>query len=192
MRAYTRPSIEPQEFLDASGQPIPYGTRWAHLGGSPPVDTYSVDSHAERFAPLHTIATALIDHLAATYDVEVDENPALAEAALHPPLPGSIVRAVSFRPASAECAALLIVFTAFPSVRIYAGAFRTTAYPHCSCDACDETWQLVADDLEGEVLSIAAGGLAETIGRRRWLRWSYRRGQGIFVAMRQPVTTGLI
>ncbi|WP_424980865.1 DUF6226 family protein [Microbacterium sp. S308A+] len=33
-----------------------YGSRW---GGSPPEDSYSVETNLERFAPLHTVADAL-------------------------------------------------------------------------------------------------------------------------------------
>lgn len=54
---YLRPTIESPIFLDAEGQVIDYGNRW---GGSPPEDTYSVDTHPERFAPIHAIADALI------------------------------------------------------------------------------------------------------------------------------------
>ena len=42
---------------------IEYGNRWASRGGTPPEDSYSVDEHPERFAPLHTVAAALIDYL---------------------------------------------------------------------------------------------------------------------------------
>lgn len=43
--------------------------------GSPPEDTYSVDTHPERFAPPHTVAEALIGHLRETYDVESTRAP---------------------------------------------------------------------------------------------------------------------
>ena len=44
------------------------------MGRVAPADTYSVDTHPERFAALHTVADALIAHLRNTYDVEVDEG----------------------------------------------------------------------------------------------------------------------
>ena len=69
--SYVRPSIDAPTFRDADGQVIDYGNRW---DASPPEDTYSVDTHPERFAPLHTVADALIAHLRDTYDVEVEEG----------------------------------------------------------------------------------------------------------------------
>lgn len=42
--------------------------------GQPPDDRYGVESHLERFAPLHTVVEALIDHLAETCDVVLEEG----------------------------------------------------------------------------------------------------------------------
>jgi hypothetical protein len=67
--AYQRPSIDARVFRNADGLLIDYGNRWA---GSPPEDTYSVDTHPERFAPLHEVADALITHVCDSYDVEVE------------------------------------------------------------------------------------------------------------------------
>mgnify|MGYP001508082597 CR=1 FL=1 len=72
MTAYVRPPILRQVFHDADGVPFEYGRRWDHLDG-PPEDTYSVDSHPERFAPLAGVADALVRHLAATYAVTVED-----------------------------------------------------------------------------------------------------------------------
>src|SRR5690625_4141229 len=75
MGGYVRPSVESVEFRDDDGNIIDYGNRWASRGGIPPEDSYSVDGHPERFAPLHTIAAALIDYLVSTYEVDVEEGP---------------------------------------------------------------------------------------------------------------------
>lgn len=72
MTAYVRPPILRQVFHDADGVPFEYGRRWDHLDG-PPEDTYSVDSHPERFAPLADVAGALVRHLAVTYAVTVED-----------------------------------------------------------------------------------------------------------------------
>lgn len=69
---YARPEIPVQVFRDAAGQIIEYGNRWG--AGAPPEDSYSVDTHPERFAPLHTVAEALIAHLTAGYDTAVSED----------------------------------------------------------------------------------------------------------------------
>lgn len=42
----------------------------------PDPDSYGVDSHPERFAGLPSVALALIEHLAAVYDVEFHKGPA--------------------------------------------------------------------------------------------------------------------
>lgn len=93
MNSYVRPSVDAPVFRDADGRVIDYGNRWH---GSPPEDTYSVETHPERFAPLHAIADALIAHLRANYDVEIDEDAATARDLMRPSFHD--VRAVRIRP----------------------------------------------------------------------------------------------
>ena len=81
MTHYERPAIDAPVFLDADGRVIDYGRRWS---GSPPEETYSVDTHPERFAPLHTVADALIVFLWNTYDVTLVEGSETATDLLHP------------------------------------------------------------------------------------------------------------
>ena len=83
MTEYSRPDVEPVVFRDDSGCVINYGSRWDAQGGSPPEDSYEVVTHPERFAPLHTVATALIDHLVTTYDVTVEEGYSVTVDLLH-------------------------------------------------------------------------------------------------------------
>src|SRR5690606_12708315 len=71
-----RPEIDAPVFRDADGRVIDYGNRWS---GSPPEDTYSVDTHPERFAPLSVVADALVDHLRETFEVEVDAEEIAAD-----------------------------------------------------------------------------------------------------------------
>ena len=73
---YVRPHLPAATYYSRDGEPIPYGRQWGADGPDP--DSYSVDSHPERFAGLHVVARALIDHLAAAYDVDVQEDPAHA------------------------------------------------------------------------------------------------------------------
>ncbi|MFT4125119.1 MAG: DUF6226 family protein [Gordonia sp. (in: high G+C Gram-positive bacteria)] len=42
------------------------------------------------------------------------------------------------------------------AVEVSAGATRHVVYPSCGCDACDETWEDAADDMETLVLAVAA------------------------------------
>lgn len=44
------------------------------MGWEPPEDTYSVDTHLERFLPLHTVADALLTHLQENFTVEILED----------------------------------------------------------------------------------------------------------------------
>ncbi|TFV81796.1 hypothetical protein E4V99_12595 [Microbacterium sp. dk485] len=159
MSSYVRPSIDGPVFRDADGEVIEYGNRW---GGSPPEDTYSVDTHPERFAPLHAVADALIAHLRETYDVEVDEGVETAADLLHPAY-HDVVRAVRIRPNDPAAASLTLVFTAYPGIYMHAGLLNDFHYPVCGCDACDSTWEGEADDLERQVLAVVTGHYRESI-----------------------------
>ena len=162
MTPYTRPSIAPQVFVDAAGQVIDYGNRW---GGSPPTEAYSVTVHPERYAPLHTVAAALIDHLRLTYDVEIDDGPHVVADLLAPPS-CEVPRAVRVRPREPDCAGLTFVFTAFPGLLLHAGLLHDFPFPLCGCDACDTPWQREADELEEHVFAVVSGNYSESVGRR--------------------------
>jgi hypothetical protein len=131
-----------------------------------------VESHLERFAGLHLVASALIAHLAATYDVEVHEDPAHAAEPLMEAR--DVLEAVKVTPRSAGAAPLTFVLTGYPGVVVHAGVLHDFTFPVCGCDACDETVRTTADRLEMLVLSVAAGGFAERypVGRRRWSEYA--------------------
>jgi Family of unknown function (DUF6226) len=174
---YTRPDAGTEVFRDASGRMIEYGTRWGDEG--PPEDTYSVLSHPERFAPLHLVADALIAHLAATYDVEVQEDHAFAADLLHDGV--TVVRAVRMAPADPDAAPLTFVFTAFPGVIVHAGLLNDLVFPDCGCDACDETWDAESDELERQVFAVVVGGFRERVGWREgapWVETSFQYADG--------------
>ncbi|MFJ4046247.1 DUF6226 family protein [Microbacterium sp. NPDC089987] len=166
MTAYLRPAIASPVFRDDDGRVIEYGRRWPD---SPPEDTYSVDRHPERFAPLHTVADALVAHLRTTYDVEVQEGVEVASDLLHPH--PDVVRAVRIRPPDPACAVLTFVFTAYPGVFLHAGLLHDFHYPTCGCEACDEEWTAEAERLEEQVLAVVTGNYRESIdrGRRPWV-----------------------
>ena len=155
---YERPLIPARSFTDEDGNPIPYGSRWED---SPPDDSYSVTSHTERFAPLQTIADALIEHLSLAYDVEVRDDPALASRDGQEISRGA--RAVLLTPASPDAAPLAFVQTDFPGVLLHAGALHRFTFPVCGCDACDDDWTTLADDLETTVFDVVAGRYEESI-----------------------------
>lgn len=176
MTSYVRPSIDAPVFRGVDGQIIDYGRRW---NGSPPEDTYSVDTHPERFAPLHTVADALITYLRDTYDVEVDESVETAADLLRPAY-HDVVRAVRIQPNDQACASLTMVFTAYPGVYMHAGLLHDFHYPVCGCDACDSTWEGEADDLERQVVAVVTGNYRESIerGLRPWVEYAYTYPDG--------------
>lgn len=188
MAEYARPYVAPMVFRDDAGNVIEYGRHWADRGGTPPEDSYSVVDHPERFAPLHTIASALIDYLVSTYDLELEEGYHVAADLLHPPTADETVRAVSLRPRQDACAPLVIVLTDFPGVRVYGGVLFSERYPSCGCNACDERWDAVADELEWETFAIVGGGFAEEVSEPRRAQWSYDRGRGLVKGMGQTVS----
>lgn len=159
MSAYRRPEIASQVFRDGSGAIIAHGARWGVDG--PPEETYSVATHTERFAPLHTVADALIDHLAAVHDVDVCEDIAHAEELHHPH--DDVVRAVRLAPRAADAAPLVFVFTGYPGIILRAGALWEQWFPVCGCDACDDSWESLAEELEWQVLAVAGGGFRESV-----------------------------
>lgn len=189
---YVRPHIEVREFRDASGAVVEYGNRWADRGGSPPEDSYSVESNLERFAPLHTVAEALIEHLVTTYDVTLTEGPEVV-AGLREPIPPeqAVVRAVRLEPARGGAAPLTLLLTAYPLVRVEAGVLGSFVYPSCGCDACDETWESAASEMEWQVFAIVGGGYTETIGKPHRPRIRFERGMGLVRGMGQTVSTRL-
>jgi len=160
---YARPSIEAPVFHDADGRAIDYGNRWG--AGPPPEETYSVETHLERFAPTHTIAHALIAHLRDSYDADVEEGVEAAADLLHGPAP-AVVHAVRVRPNDPACASLTFVFTAYPGIHLHAGLLNDFQYPICGCDACDSTWSAEADEMERQVFAVVAGRYRETVEQR--------------------------
>lgn len=161
---YRRPKLPDRTFLDTEGASIPYGRRWGADG--PPEDSYSVTSNPVRFAPLHTVAHALIEYLAQVYDMDAQQvEPEDAELIQ----PHEDVREiVRLSPRSGDGAPLTLVLTGFPGVMVEAGVLGSFPFPACGCDACDDDVLSQVAELEGLVLAVARGGYAEhyPVGRR--------------------------
>ncbi|KNC19066.1 hypothetical protein AC792_08035 [Arthrobacter sp. RIT-PI-e] len=156
MNGYRRPALPVQTYRDDAGQPVDYGQRWA---GSPPDDAYSRTSNLQRFASLHTVADSLIEWLQNTFDVRVEESPAVVDDFLQSP--GDIIRAVRISPRDPAAAPLTFVLTDFPGVFLHAGALRDFHFPSCGCDTCDDDVVRLADDLEWTVHAVVNGGYSE-------------------------------
>lgn len=162
MTSYVRPEIAPQVYRDANGTVIPYGEQWGLAG--PPEESYSRETHPERFAPLHDVARALVAHLARTFEVDVERGVERASKLLYDHLP--VVDAYRLRPRAADAAPLLVALTEYPGVIVQAGVFWSGLYPVCGCDACDEVWESYAEQLESHVLGVADGLFCETVVNR--------------------------
>lgn len=175
MDAYARPALPRHRFYDAEGRIIDYGNRWrSRPGRMPPDDTYGVSSHPERFAPLHAVARALIDYLTQNYDVTLTEGPEVAADLMHSQ--EGVTRAVRVVPANPDGATLTFVFTSFPGVVVHAGLLHDFPVPQCGCDACDETADSAAGELEAIVLAVVAGHYAEAYRSDEDLGISYSLG----------------
>jgi uncharacterized protein DUF6226 len=156
MPEYSRPVVPARQFRDESGAVIRYGARW---DGSPPEDAYSRVSNPERFAPLQTIADALIEYVRAAYVVDVA---VLEESSTTVGLPDT-AKLIAVTPRQADAAQLVFRFTGFPGVEIRAGVRYHAAFPFCGCDACDESWGDAADEMERLVFAVSAGRFSERI-----------------------------
>jgi hypothetical protein len=122
-----------------------------------------------RFAPLHLVADALIDYLEREYDVEVIDDLHYADDLWR--ARSGVTRAVRVTPAAADTTPITFVFTDYPGVVLHAGLVHDFFYPICGCDACDETWSSVADDMEFAVEAVVTGGYSERITREHGASW---------------------
>lgn len=164
MAGYVRPAMPRTVHRDAAGALIDYGHRW---GVRPaPVESYSVVTHGERFAPLHTVADALIAALIGGYDVVVSRDRSHAADLLR--TPERNVAATRLTPRAPDAASLTFVHTAFPGVLVHAGVLHDFRYPNCGCDACDETAETQADGMERLTFAVVTGRYREQVrhGRR--------------------------
>lgn len=148
---FVRPTWPAREFLDEAGNVIEYGTRWRE---GPPDWAYGVTSNLDRFAPLHQVAAALVDHL--VRDFQVAASDARDDAWTLESEPPDFVRSVRLVPGGTDGEPMTIVFTSFPGVVIYAGSRFPRGFPACGCDACDDAVDDVADSLEERVLALAS------------------------------------
>jgi len=171
---FVRPALPAAVFHDDDGGPIHYGERWGADGA--PSDACSRVSNPERFTGLHLVADALIDYLAKTFDADVDSAQEYAGDLLRHGI--TPVRAVRITPRGRDAAPLTFVFTDFPGLAVHAGAQQDFIYPACGCDACDETAERCADELERVVRGVTLGGFREWVdpGGNAGMRLAFEDG----------------
>lgn len=159
MSEYRRPSISVEIFFDEDGLAIDYGFRWR--GESPPEDAYSRLTNQHRFAPLHGVASALVDWLRETYEVSVEDGPGTASDLLR--IPDEVIRSIRVVPREPAAAPLTFVFTGYPGIFLHAGVLHDFHFPFCGCDACDDDVAELAEQLEWTVRTVVSGGYSESI-----------------------------
>lgn len=159
MSEYQRPQFSTTVYLDQEGLPIEYGSRWE--SGSPAKDSYSLTSNTERYAPLHLVATAMIEWLQNTFDVVVEPTDSAVSDLLH--RPDEIIQAVRVTPRDAAAAPLTFVFTPFPGLHLHAGSLHDFSFPTCGCDACDDNIESLIEELEWTVRTVVSGGYSESL-----------------------------
>jgi hypothetical protein len=173
---FVRPELTPRDYRDADGQAIDYGNRWG--GDSPPEDSYSLETHGERFEGLHKVARALVEYLERAYEVDVSWDPAhAADVSMNT---DEVIDVARLTPRDPLAAPLTFVVTGSPGVVVHAGVLHDFPFPICGCDACDETTESEASRMEELVLGVAAGGYGERypVGRKRWAEYALFAADG--------------
>jgi hypothetical protein len=173
---YVRPPLPAMTYYSPVGEPIPYGRQWDANGPAP--DSYSVDSHPERFAGLHDVVLALVDHLAAVYDVDVDDDPVHAGELLMEAR--DVVQAVRITPRRDGAATLTFVLTVAAggySERYPVGSRRWREYALTAVDGSG------SEGGRGEPGPVAAERLRDAEIRLRhvaggWSPWPLRDSPG--------------
>ncbi|MCT9871637.1 DUF6226 family protein [Paenarthrobacter aurescens] len=173
---FVRPELPSREYRNAAGKPIEYGNRWG--ADSPPEDSYSVETHGERFEGLHKVARALVEYLESAYEVDVSWDP--AHAADVSTNTGEFTDVVRLTPRDPLAAPLTFMLTSLPGVVVHAGVLHDFPFPICGCDACDETAESEASRMEELVLGVAAGGYGERypVGRKKWAEYALFAADG--------------
>ena len=116
----------------------------------PAEDSYSRVTNPQRLAPLITVTEALINHLESEYQVRCT-----TEGSVTVLDPGPTAAGLRFD-----------VDPVGFVVRVTAGPVAEFVFPVCACDACDETAEPLADDLEATVFAVVAGQLRQRVERR--------------------------
>ncbi|MBP2215040.1 DUF6226 family protein [Arthrobacter sp. CAN_C5] len=174
MEPYRRKDVATPAFFAPDGSVIDYGNRWA-FGDGPPEDSYSRITHPERFAQLQELARDLIRYLVFHFDAK-EETPDGSDFPLvDPSINRSLVKVI---PADPACSPITFELTS-EGVRLHYGTLMGSHHPPCNCDACDETLESAAADMEWTVFAVVNGGLREAVDLSDPLPvWHELRGDG--------------
>ena len=134
------------------------GGRWGIEG--PPEEAYSRVTNAERFQPLHSAATELLDRLEREFAVERLEGHVADDELGRVILSRPPIRLV---PPDSRAAPIRVAYTDFPGIHLRFGSWRTERFPNCGCDACDETADGSIKEMIKMVEAVVSGGFREAM-----------------------------
>ena len=126
------------------------------------LDPHCTVTNGERFAALHTVATALFAELAQTYAVT---SVATLDAVGNDMPTRNLRPPITLYPDGGG-APLAVVFTTEASVLLRVGWWYREGFPFCSCDGCALTVAAVAQRLRERCAAVVAGEFQEEIETR--------------------------
>ena len=139
------------------------GYRWGPEG--PPEEAYSRVTNRERYRPLHTAATELLNRLEREFAVDRLEGHEADSDWSGVTLARSPIRLVPHDP---QCAPIIVAFTDFPGIFLKVGSRPKELFPNCGCDACDEMPDELIEKMIEMVETVVSGGFRESM-RVPWL-----------------------
>ena len=134
------------------------GNRWGIEG--PPEEAYSRVTNPERFQPLHDAALELLDRLEREFAVERLEGSGGDDELGGRSLARPTIRLTPHDP---QAAPIVVAFTDFPGLFFRFGTWHTEPFPHCGCDACDETADRLIENMTKMVEAFVSGGFREAM-----------------------------
>lgn len=126
----------------------------------PPPEAYERVTNPERFQVLHETMQTLLERLEAEFDVQREQGFGLDED-----LERNFTLAVPtarLTPSDPDAAPIAVVFSDFPGLHLRFGRWWKEALPSCGCDACNESGEQLAEQLEQLVEDVVAGRFWES------------------------------
>ena len=149
------------------------GGRWGLEG--PPPEAYSRVTNPERFAPLHPVVLAHLQHLQEQFAVERVEDYEAIRGLTQVDLARPSVKLI---PTDSKAAPILVAFTKFPSLIVRCGLLVELGFPSCGCDACDATAEGEQERLTLVMDAVVKGRFRESIRIPLWgeaeLNWEFQ------------------
>ena len=144
---------------------------------APPPEAYSRVTNPERFRVLHATMTDTLAYLKEAFDVQQEEGYGLdeeMERGLELDRPS-----VRLTPTDPEAAPLMVAFSTFPGLSLRFGRWWNELLPACGCDACADTGDELAQELNWLIENVVAGRFRESHdGWKVWGEDGSSRGRG--------------